>query len=122
MPEAGAIHPINGEQGLIVQRLEALEARHRYHVIAPAEADHALHGALVVALARPAEPVVEEVMRLQLREGTGALAGSVAEDLRHRDGGVVVENGPRHAAEKREGRDMPVTKRFRRLGRIGLDE
>ena len=105
-----------------VQRLEALEAGHRNHKIAPAKADHALHGALVVALARPAEPVLEQVMRLQLRKGPGALARAIAEDLRHRDGGVVVEDRRRHAAEEPEGRDMPVAERLGRLGRIGLDE
>ena len=37
------------------------------------------------------EPVLEEIVRLQLRESSGALPGSVPEDPRHRDRGVVVE-------------------------------
>jgi hypothetical protein len=76
----------------------------------------------VVALARPTEPILEQVVRLQLREGRGALARSVAQDLRHRDRGVVVEDRQGHAAEECKGRDMAVAERLGRLGRIGLDE
>jgi hypothetical protein len=97
-----------------VQRLEALGARHRHQEVPPAEADHTLDVPLVVPFARPAEPVLEQVMRLQLREDEGAPASSVAEDLRHRDRRVVVEDRRRHAAEEREGvLREPKAMRFR---------
>ena len=75
-----------------VQVVEAVEAGHRYKVVPPAKADHPFDVALVVALARPAKPVLEQVMRLQLRERSGALPGSVAKDARHGNRGVVVEH------------------------------
>ena len=105
-----------------VQRLEALEPGHRHEEVPPAEADHALDVALVVPLARAAEPVLEQVVRLQFREGDGPLAGPVAQDLRNRQGGVVIEDRQRNAAEEREGRDVAVAERLHRLGRVCLDE
>jgi len=60
-------------------------------------------------------------MRLQFREHPGALAAAVAENLRHRDGGVVVKDRRRHTAEEVKGRDVPITERLGRLGRIRLD-
>ena len=105
-----------------VQRLEALEPGHRHQEVSTAEADHTLHVALVVPLAGATEAILEQVVRLQLGEGDGSLAGPVAEDLRHREGGVVEQDRLRHAAEEGEGRDMAVAERLGRLGRIRLDE
>ena len=105
-----------------VQRLEALEAWHRHHVVAPAIADHALHIALVVPLARPAEPILEQVMRLQLGKSSGPVPFAVAADLRHRDRGVVIQDRQRHAAKECEGGIVPVAECLGRLGRVGLDE
>ena len=45
-----------------VQRVEALEAGHRHQEVPAPKANYALDVALVVALARPAEPVLEQVM------------------------------------------------------------
>ena len=61
-------------------------------------------------------------MRLQLAEHPRALTLAVAQDPRHRDLGVVVEDRLRHAAEERERLHVAVAERFRRLGRIGHDE
>ena len=87
-----------------VQIIETVEARHRHQEVPPAITDcafditvrHCLSdqwrsNSSLVALARTAEPVLEQVMRLQLSKGSGALPGSVPEDPRHRDRGVVVE-------------------------------
>jgi hypothetical protein len=52
---------------------QALHPRHRHQEVAPGVADQPLDLALVVALARPAEAVGEEEVRLQLGEGAGAL-------------------------------------------------
>jgi hypothetical protein len=71
-----------------IERGQALDPRQRHQEVAPGVADQPLHLAFVVALARAAEAVGEEVVRLQLGEGAGALARAVAEDARHRQGGV----------------------------------
>lgn len=61
-------------------------------------------------------------MRLQLGEGAGALARTVAQDARHRQPGVVVEDGSRHAAEEGAGGIMAIKKGLGPLGRVGFDE
>src|SRR3977135_1605700 len=61
-------------------------------------------------------------MANKLREGAGSLALAVAENARHRDFEIIVQNRQRYAAEKGKCRDVPVKKSFRRLRRIGLDE
>src|ERR1700720_4311917 len=61
-------------------------------------------------------------MANKLREGAGSLALAVAENARHRDFEIIVQNRQRHAAEKGKCRDVPIQKSFRRLRRIGLDE
>jgi hypothetical protein len=93
-----------------VQRIKALEARHRHQEVPPAKADHPLDVTLVIALAWPTEPVLEQVMRLQLGEGPGALSGPVPENPRHRNRRVVIQHRQRDAAEEREGRNMPVVR------------
>jgi len=55
---------------MLVQDREALEHRDRHQKVAPREADEPLNLALVVALARSTEPILEQVMRLQLTEHT----------------------------------------------------
>ncbi len=74
-----------------VQVIETVEARHRHQEVPPAITDCAFDITLVVALARTAELVFEQVMRLQLSKGSGALPFSVPENPCHRDRGVVVE-------------------------------
>ena len=105
-----------------VQRREAVEQRDRHQEVAPRVADQSLDLALVVALARPAEPVLEQVVRSQLAEHLRALPHPVAQDARDRDLGVVVEDRPRHAAEEGEGLHVPVAERLLGLGRIGRHE
>src|SRR3977135_4063503 len=61
-------------------------------------------------------------MANKLREGAGSLALAVAENARHRDFEIIVQNRQRYAAEKGKCRDVLVKKSFRRLRRIGLDE
>ena len=61
-----------------VQRLEAVEHGDRHQEVAPRIADQSLDLALVVALARAAEPILEQVMRLQLAEDLRALPHPVA--------------------------------------------
>ena len=70
---------------------ETGEGRDRHQKVAPRVADQALDLALVVALARPAEPVEEQVVRLQLGEGARPLALAITKDAAHRQLGVVVE-------------------------------
>ena len=107
---------------MCIERGEAGRDRNRHQEVAPGIADQALDFALVVALARPAEAVQEQVMRLQLGKGARALARAVAEDACDRQPGIVVQDRLRHAAEKGEGGIVPVQKGLGALGRVGFDE
>src|SRR5512143_2570130 len=102
-----------------VQRLEAVEHWHRHHEVPAREADQTLDLALVVAFARPAEAILEQVMRLQLAEHLRALALAIAEDASDRDLGVVVEDRSRHTTEESEALHMAIAEGFLALRRIG---
>ena len=82
----------------------------------------ALHLAFVIALAGAAEPVLEQVVGLQLGEGAGALTPAVPQYLRHRQPGVVVENALGHSAQEGDGGNVAVQEGLGGLGGIGLDE
>jgi hypothetical protein len=82
-----------------VQRREALEHRYWYEEVPARIADKPFDLALVVAFARSAEPVLEQIVRLQLGEHPRALPLAVTEDAGHHDLGVVIQNRLRHAAE-----------------------
>ena len=60
-----------------VKCLKALKGRHRHQEVAPHIAHHPLHLSLVVPLARSAEPVLEQVVGLELGEGPRALSPAV---------------------------------------------
>src|SRR5436305_882236 len=105
-----------------VERLEAFERRHRYHEVAAREADQSFHLALVVTLRRPAEAILEQVVRLQLREHARALTLTITQNAGHRDLRVVIEDRVRKAAEERKRLHMPVAESFCRLRRIGHNE
>ena len=61
-------------------------------------------------------------MRLQLAEHARSLSHPVAQDARHRQRRVVVQDRARHLAEELERGVVPVTERFGGLRRIGLHE
>ena len=105
-----------------VQRIKALEGRDRHQEVAPHIADHPLDLPLVVALAGTAEPVREQVVGLEFREGPGAFTASIPQDPGHRQLGVVVQDALRHSAQECEGRDMAVQEGLGGLGRVSLDE
>src|ERR1700724_3152746 len=105
-------------QKMGVQRLEALEHRDWYEVVPSRIADEPFDFALVVAFARSAEPVLEQVVRLQLGEHARPLPLAVTEDAGHCDSGVVIQDRLRNAAEKCERPNMAVAEGFRRLCRI----
>src|SRR5450756_864414 len=105
-------------QQIGVQRLEALEHRDWYEEVAARIADQPFDLALVVAFARPAEPVLEKIVRLQLGEHARALPLAITEDAGHRDLGVVIQNRLWDPAEECERPNVAVTEGFRRLSRI----
>ena len=107
---------------LRVQRREARRSRHRHQVVPADPADQPLDLALVVALAGTAEPVGEQVVRLQLAEHPRPLPRPVAQNPRYGNLGVVVQDRVRHLAEEAERRGVARTERLRRLRRIGLHE
>src|SRR3954465_835815 len=65
-----------------VQRRKARDLRERHQVVAPGITDQALNLALVVALARPAKAVEEQVVRLQLGKAARALASAIGRNTR----------------------------------------
>ena len=99
-----------------------MHLRDRHEEIAPRRLHQGLHLALVVAPARPAEAVAEQIMRLQMRERLRPAARAVAQDPRHSKRRVVIEDRARNPAEEGEGANMAVEKGFRRLPRIRLHE
>ena len=64
-----------------IERIESLEGRHRHQEVSARVPHQALHLAFVIALAGAAEPVLEQVVGLELGEGAGALTTAVAKDL-----------------------------------------
>src|SRR5712671_305892 len=107
---------------LLIQRHQADRPRYRHQQVPADPADQPLDFALVVAFARPAEPIVKHVMGLQLAEHTRALSHPIAQDARHRQRRVVVQDRARHLAEERECGVVSVTERFAGLRRIGLNK
>ncbi len=105
-----------------VQRLKALDPRDGNQKVPAGVADQALDLAFVVTLAGPPEAILEEIVGLQLAEDPRALARSIAQDTRHRQRGVVVEDRARHPAKEGEGRNVPLAEGLAGLRRIGLDE
>ena len=69
---------------------------------------------LVIALAGTPEPVLEQVVGLQLREGPGALTPAVPQYLRHRQPGIVAEDAPGNSAQ--EGLAEVALRMARRMG------
>ena len=109
-------------QQLRVELSEAGRVRDRHHEVAPRVADQPFDLALVVALARPPEAVGEQVVRLQLAEDPSPLPPAIAQDARHRQLGVVVQDRARHPAEELEADVVPFAEGFAALRRIGLHQ
>src|SRR5476651_70110 len=105
-----------------VQRLKALKHRDWYEEVPPCIADEPFDFALVVAFARSAEPVLEQVVRLQLGEHARPLPLAVTEDAGHRDLGVVIQDRLWHTAEECKRPNVAVAEGFRRLRRIANHE
>src|SRR6266436_9217338 len=98
-----------------VQRLEAFEHRDGYEEVPSRIANQPFDFALVVAFARSAEPILEQVVRLQLGKHARALPLAVTEDAGHRDLGVVVQDRLRYAAEECKRPNVAIAEGFRRL-------
>src|SRR5471030_264268 len=109
-------------QQIGIQRLEALEHRNWYEEVASRIADQPFDLALVVAFARPAEPVLEKIVRLQFGEHARALPLAITEDAGHRDLGVVIQDRLWNPAEECERPNMAIAEGFRRLCRIADHE
>src|SRR5208337_5328057 len=89
-------------QQVVVESFEAVEHRDRHQEIAPRKANEPLDFAFVVAPARPAEAVLEQVVRRELRKDPRSLPSAVPQDPCNRDLRIVIENRLGHATEKRE--------------------
>ena len=97
----GVLTPFDATED--IQALKALEGRSGHQEIAPSVAHQARHHSLVITLAGTPEPVVEQVVGLDLDEGAGALAPAVPQYLRHRQLGIVVEDALGHSTHERDG-------------------
>ena len=107
---------------LALGSVRLLQERHRHQKVAPGVADQSLDLAFVIALARAAKAIGEQVVGLQLGKDPGALPRAITKDARRRQLGVVVQHALRHTAEECERRIVPVAERLRRLRRIGPHE
>ena len=90
--------------------------------IAPRVAHQALHLTLVIALAGAAEPVIEQVVGLELGEGPGALAPTVAQDPGNSQPGIVVEDALRRSPRKAKPETWPSWKASMVSAGLSLDE
>ena len=106
----------------IVEGREALGTRDGDQEVPPDEADQSLDLALVVALARPAEPVLEQIVGLKLREDARSLPLPIAQDPGNRQLGVLVQDGSGDAAEEGKRRVVAIAECFGRLRRIGRNK
>src|SRR5450631_1019425 len=79
-----------GVQEPRIERVETLRDRQRRHEVAPDISHQALDLALVIALARSAKAVGEQVMALEFREHLRAQPLSALHNLGHREPGIVV--------------------------------
>ena len=117
-PQPRALAPPALRHETIVQGIDALDPRHRHQEVAPDEA----YQPLDLALAGPAEPVLEQVVRLELREDTRSLPRAVAQDPCNRQLRVVVQDRARDAAEECKRRVVTIAERLGRFRRVGLHE
>ena len=119
-PERG-VHPLQAAQLQVgIECIKALEGRDGHQEVAPYVANHALDLSLVVALGRTSEPVLEQVVGLQLSEGPGAFTPTVSQYPDHRQLGIVVEDTLGHPAQERKGRDVAVQEGLGGLGGYAL--
>src|SRR6476620_2940523 len=77
---------------LLVQRRQSDRPRHRHQQVPPDPANQPLDFAFVVAFAGPTKPIGKHVMRLQLAEYPRSLSDPIAQDARHRQLGIVVQD------------------------------
>ena len=99
-PEPG-VHPLRATLLQIgIERLKALNGRDGQQEVASCVAHQTLDLAFVITLGGTPEPVIEQVVGLQLSEGPGTLAPAVAQYLRHRQVGIVVEDALGHSTQK----------------------
>ena len=102
-PERG-VHPLQATPLQVgIQCGEALEGRDGHQEVPAHEAHHPLDPSLVIAFGGTAEPVIEQVMGLQLGESTAALAPTVSKYPGHRQPGIVVQDALGHSAQERDG-------------------
>ena len=94
---------------------EALGTRDGDQEVPPDEADQSLDLALVVALARPAEAVLEQIVGLKLREDARSLPLPIAQDAGNRQLGVVVQDGSGDAAAEGKRRVVAIAECFGRV-------
>src|SRR3974377_1265869 len=109
-------------QQVDVESFEAVEHRDRHQEIAPRKANEPLAFAFVVAPARPAEAVLEQIVRLEFRKDPRSLPFAVPQDQGNSDLRMVIATRLAHATEKRERLHVAGAERLGRFRRIGHHE
>ncbi len=105
-----------------IERLETLRHGYRHQEVAPHVPHHAFDLALVIPLAGTTEPILEQVVGLELAESPGAFATTVSQYLRHREFRIVVPDALGRPTQKGERRHVIVEKGLGGLPGIGLGE
>ena len=82
--------------------------RDRNHEVAPGIGDKPFDTSLVIAFARTAVAVPDQVVGQEAAEQRGALAGAVGQDLGHEAAIIVVDDRLRHGPEEGKGMDVAV--------------
>src|SRR3982074_687283 len=100
-------------QKMGVQRVEALEHWDWYEEVPARIADQPFDFALVIAFAGSAEPILEQVVRLQLGEHARPISFPLTEEAGHRNLGVVIQDRLWNPAEECERPDVAGAERIR---------
>ena len=97
-----------------VQLREVPHLRHGNKAVQPRILHPAFHHALFIAPGHLTEVVIKQVMTLEVAKSTGQLPFlAPANDLRHRNLGVVIRDAPGHASEELEPLHMAFPKGLR---------
>ena len=91
-----------------IQGIPCRKTGNGHHEVAPRIASQALNGAFVIALARAAIAVMDEVVRQEPAEQFGPLARAIRQDLRNEAPVIVIKHRLRHPAEERKGMDVAI--------------
>jgi len=104
-----------------IERSPRREAWHRHHEVTPRVTDQSFDASLVIALAKAAIAITDQVMRQESTKQPGPFACPVRQDAGHQALVIVIENRLRHTPKEGKGVNVTINPGFRRRRRIGPD-